>query len=110
MLNSNFEMIINHIYPIPSIINFTKSIDIGFSKSYEEIKKFSKLTKFQIPEYIKEHNFTAFDIMCASFEPDKKQYNFIKKVLVVKETELKNMFNEAVAKIVEAQNILIKCI
>lgn len=110
MLNSNFEMILNHLYPIPQVGNFTQSIDIGFSKSFEEIKKFSKLTKYQMPEYIKTHNFKTFDIICASFDPDKKQYNFIKDVLVVKEYELKTKFEEAFGKIIEAQNILVKSI
>lgn len=105
MLNSNFEMILSHLYPMPQIGNFYEHIDTGFSKSFEEIKKFTKLTKYQMPEYIKEHNFKMFDVICASFDPNKRQYNFIKDVMFVKEAGFKAKFGEAFEKIIEAQNI-----
>ena len=87
-MNLSFEMIIGHLHPFVSF-NYWKYFGQDFKISFELIKKFNKRTKFEKPGFIKDNKFTELDQLIASFNLDKKQYNFITRIILPKEIQIK---------------------
>ena len=106
-MNLSFEMIIDHLHPFVSF-SYWKYFDQGYNASYEVIKKFNKRTKFEKPVFIKENNFTPLDKLIASFNPDKRQYTFIREVMLTKEMEVKKKFDTALEFLLQGKEIIAK--
>ena len=87
-MNLSFEMVIGYLHPFVSF-NYWKYFGQYFKASFELIKKLSKRTKFEKPEFIKDNKFTELDQLIASFNLDKKQHNFITRIMLPKEIQIK---------------------
>mmetsp|Transcript_32764 Transcript_32764/g.29051 ORF Transcript_32764/g.29051 Transcript_32764/m.29051 type:complete len:216 (-) Transcript_32764:24-671(-) len=111
ILDLNFEMIIDHIlYPFASCY-FWKHLDKGSNASFELIKKLNRQTKYQKPDFIKTHNLTELDELIASFSLDKslwgkRQFRFIKDILLPKEIQVKAKFDLAIDYLLKAKEII----
>lgn len=71
IMNKNFEMIVDHIYPFASCYLW-KHLDKGSNANFELIKKYNRQTKYQKPDFVKTNNLTELDQLIASFGLDKK--------------------------------------
>mmetsp|Transcript_10350 Transcript_10350/g.9140 ORF Transcript_10350/g.9140 Transcript_10350/m.9140 type:complete len:109 (+) Transcript_10350:478-804(+) len=98
-------MIINHPYPVQRS-SYWRDLSEEYTTDYEVIKKFQKLTKYQIPNFIKKHNFTQVDLAIAAYKPSKKQFEYLKNVKVKKEFKLKQKFLKGIKHLLIAKEIL----
>eukprot|EP00343_Euplotes_focardii_P004817 CAMPEP_0205809808 /NCGR_PEP_ID=MMETSP0205-20121125/14042_1 /ASSEMBLY_ACC=CAM_ASM_000278 /TAXON_ID=36767 /ORGANISM="Euplotes focardii, Strain TN1" /LENGTH=200 /DNA_ID=CAMNT_0053087417 /DNA_START=309 /DNA_END=908 /DNA_ORIENTATION=+ len=105
VMNLSFEMIIDHLHPFVSFY-YWKYFDKGYNASYELIKKFNKRTRFEKPEFIKNNNFTELDELIASFNPDKRQYTYIREVMLPKEMQVKQKFDQALEHLLRAKEMI----
>mmetsp|Transcript_9168 Transcript_9168/g.8778 ORF Transcript_9168/g.8778 Transcript_9168/m.8778 type:complete len:318 (+) Transcript_9168:260-1213(+) len=105
IMNLSFEMIIDHIYPFVSCY-YWKHLHEGYNASFELIKKYNRQTKYQKPDFIRIHNFTELDKLIASFNPDKRQFRFIKDVLIQKEMKIKARFDQAIDLLLKSKDII----
>ncbi len=55
---------------------------------------------------MKENNLTPLDEYVASFDPSKRQFDFIKTVVLKKELEVKKKFESAIKHLLEAKLII----
>mmetsp|Transcript_8551 Transcript_8551/g.7575 ORF Transcript_8551/g.7575 Transcript_8551/m.7575 type:complete len:188 (+) Transcript_8551:601-1164(+) len=100
-------MIINHPYPLPRF-NYWKNLNEEYKTDYEVIKKLSKLTKYQIPDYIKENNLSELDMYIFSMNPTKRQFEFIKNIALKKELKFKQNYEEGIKLLLKAKEIFEK--
>ena len=105
IMNLSFEMIIDHIYPFVSCY-YWKHLDKGYNASFELIKKYNRQTKYQKPDFIATHKLTELDKLIASFNPDKRQFRFIKDVLLQKEMQVKAKFDQAIDLLLKSKEII----
>ena len=82
---------------------YFKLIDQPLKLSYDDIKKYSKLSKYQQTEFFKEKSPSQLDELMLRFDPNKKQYNFITCVQNPKEKEFKCRIIESVRLIIRAR-------
>ncbi|CAI2373687.1 unnamed protein product [Moneuplotes crassus] len=102
-LDATFEALISH--PFPALKNkYWGDFDKSPLKDYETIQKFSKLSKYQIPEFKEKHDITPIDEVVASLYPTKKQYSFMKK-FISREKEIYNCFKQGVELLLKAKEI-----
>mmetsp|Transcript_21320 Transcript_21320/g.20960 ORF Transcript_21320/g.20960 Transcript_21320/m.20960 type:complete len:172 (-) Transcript_21320:121-636(-) len=106
-LDSVFEMIINHPYSVTRY-RYWKDLNSEYQTDFECIKKLKKLSKYQIPEFMKENNLSPLDEYVASFNPSKRQFDFLKDVALKKELAIKNQFRTAIELLLEAKSIIQK--
>mmetsp|Transcript_26812 Transcript_26812/g.23677 ORF Transcript_26812/g.23677 Transcript_26812/m.23677 type:complete len:249 (+) Transcript_26812:402-1148(+) len=106
-LDVAFETVINQPYPVPRF-NLWKDLGKEYNTSFENIKKVEKLSKYRKIEFIKENNLTEFDLIIASLEPSKKQFEFLKNVFIKREIEIKSQTKDALDHLLKAKEILHK--
>ena len=102
-----FELIIDNIYPGRKYY-YWKFLDECYDPSYELVKKFQKLKKYEKEEFCVKNDFNELDQMVSAFEPSKKQFDFIVKVMLKKELAIKNIVKEAIKHLVRAKERIIK--
>ena len=109
IMSSNFEMIIDNIYPVPSM-HYWKHLTPEYDPSYDVIKKYNKLTKYQVNEFVKENNLNDLDLLLASFNPNKRQFNFLKEVYFKKELLIKQEVQEGLKCLCKGKEIISKTV
>ena len=77
-----------------------------YSTDFEVIKKMNKLGKYQVEEFKETNNLTGIDDYVASFQPNKRQFDFLKEVVLKKEYQVKMKFEEAIRHLLKAKMIL----
>mmetsp|Transcript_8788 Transcript_8788/g.7774 ORF Transcript_8788/g.7774 Transcript_8788/m.7774 type:complete len:213 (-) Transcript_8788:79-717(-) len=102
LLDKAFDFLIDNLYPV-SKFNYWKHLDENYNPSYDLIKKFNKLKKFERTEFIEKHNFNELDQIVAAFEPGKKQFDFIIDSMLKKELQIKNIIKEAIKCLAQAK-------
>lgn len=75
---------------------------------FEVIKKLGKITKYQRNEYIEEHNLSEVDIGLSGLDPNKRQFRFMTEVIIPREVEIKQQFQEGVNHLLKAKDIIMK--
>ena len=88
VIDKAFKFMIENIIP-KFRQKYFKLIDEPLNLSYEDIKRYSKLTKYQQAEFHKENSPSQLDELLLRFKPNKRQFNFITKVQNPKEKEIK---------------------
>ncbi|CAI2373076.1 unnamed protein product [Moneuplotes crassus] len=106
-LDSVFEMIINHPYSLTRF-RYWKDLNSEYTTEYDQIKKLKKVDKYKVGEFMQANNLTPLDQYVASFNPSKRQFEFLKNVVFKKELQVKNEFKEAIKKLLEAKLIIQK--
>lgn len=71
----------------------------------EELKKISKMSKYQLNDYVKEKRITMVDQFYSQFEASVKQYNFATNYNRIKLKEIRQQLEEAVKLINKGRNI-----
>ncbi|CAI2376069.1 unnamed protein product [Moneuplotes crassus] len=105
VMNLGFDLIIDHLHPFVSFF-YWKNFDQGYSASYELIKKYGKRTKFEKPEFIKNNNLTELDLLIASFDPNKRQYDFLTTCMFPKERQIKSKFDDALSHLIKSKEMI----
>ncbi|CAI2371459.1 unnamed protein product [Moneuplotes crassus] len=104
-IDSVFKMLINNIHG-----NLTPSYWKDLGKEYETefdvIKKLNCVSKYRITEMTDNYNLREIDYFVASLNPNKKQFNFLKKILFKKEEVIKEKCEKAIQKLLEAKSII----
>jgi len=100
-----FDMIINHVYPV-SKFGYWKDLTPQYNTDFEIVKKYVKMTKYQKEEYTKDFCLNEVDKYVISLNPSKRQYEFLRNVLLKKEYELKLKFREGIELLLKAKNFL----
>ena len=106
-LDKLFEIIINHLYPIEKF-SYWKDLGRDYKTTFENIKKFEKMSKYQKQEYINEKEFNKVDEFIMSLSPNKRQFTFLKEVVLKKEYELKQDFMKGIELLIQAKNSISK--
>ena len=96
-------MLINHPYP-SARFSYWKDLNSEYKTDFEDFKKFKNLTKYKLQEYISEGKFTEVDRYVMSFDPNKKQFEFLKAILN-KELALKAKYKEGIEHLLKAKDI-----
>lgn len=100
-----FEMIINNMHPTNNF-KYWKDLKENYNTEFKLIQKYNKISKYQILEFLEENQFDKVDQFVASFEPTKKQFDFLKDVVLKKEYQIKMQHKEAINHLLEAKNII----
>ena len=87
-IDKTFKFIIENCIP-KFTYRYFKLIDSPVNLTFEDLKKYHKLTKYQQTEFNKEKSPSLLDELLLRFNPNKKQFNFITKVQNLKEREIK---------------------
>lgn len=74
----------------------------------EELKKFSRMKKYQINEFLKEKRLGKADEFFAQFDPNVRQYNFLAKYSRAQYSDIKDKLDIAVRHINKGRNICIE--
>jgi len=77
LLDGTFDVLINHAYPI-SKYSYWKHFDKEYTRDYESLKKFEKLTKYKTHEFLEEKEFNEIDQFMLSLKPNKRQFEYLK--------------------------------
>jgi len=111
ILNDSFEGLLQNLYPNFAVY-YLKDLTSEYLnekiKDYEVLRKFNKLTKYQVPEYLKEHNMNTWDFFIASMNPDKRQYNFFRQNFLPRAFQIKESILEGVKLLLKGKEILIQ--
>ncbi|CAI2371657.1 unnamed protein product [Moneuplotes crassus] len=102
-LDKAFEAIVNHPFPNWKM-KYWEDLDNGPLKDLEILQKYSKLSKYQIPEFEKTHKFNKLDIFVASLKLNKRQYEFVKQYMD-KEIQLKRRYLKGMKHLLRAKEI-----
>ena len=77
-------------YPISRFAHW-RHLNSEYTTDFSLITKMKKLTKYQISEFRK-HGLNEIDAYIASFNPTKKQFTFMRDIIMKKEFELKQKY------------------
>jgi len=72
---------------------------------YDELKRLTKLSKYQKSELAKENRLTKIDEFLSKFDPNVKQYNFLVKYCREHYSQVRNKIIEAVNFINKGRNL-----
>lgn len=100
-------MIINHPYSVTRY-RYWKDLNSEYVTTYEHIKKIRKLNKYKLPDYMAKHGLSPLDQYVASFNPTKRQFDFLKEVAFKKELECKKAFQKGIDLLLKAKGIIQK--
>lgn len=74
---------------------------------FEELKKLSKMSKYQLNDYVKEKRISLVDMFYSQFEASVKQYNFATNYNRLKLKEIRQQLEDSVKLINKARNMIL---
>ena len=107
LIDQSFEVILDKMIFLMNR-QYWRDLGTEYTTEFEEIKKLHKLTKYQVPEYLKEHNLNAVDKHVSLLDPDKCQFKYLKNVFIPKHIEIKQKMKTAVDYLMKARDIVLE--
>ncbi|CAI2373691.1 unnamed protein product [Moneuplotes crassus] len=101
-----FKIVVNHACPFDKF--FKKCPTKEYTTKYETIKALDKLFGDEREEFIKENNLLELDLLMADFRPSKRQFLFMKDILLKKQYLIVEKYREGISLLLQAKDIFQK--
>ena len=102
-MDRTFELIIDNPSPTPRF-GYWKNFNSKYETDYDTLKRFKKMTKYQLQPLINDGKFSEVDEYVMSFNPSKKQFDLLQAVLN-QELALKEKYKEGIRYLLKAKDL-----